>query len=237
MNVGRRPYTTVVLAMSADGKIADVGRSPARFGSPADRAHLEAQIAQSDGVLFGAGTLRAYGTSLPVTSPAWLEWRSQHHKPPQPVHIVCSRRVDFDPDLRFFRQPIPRWLLTPGVAGDWQQLPGFDRVVAVPGDAHGLNWTRALEELQNLGLKKLAIAGGGSLVAGLLAVEAIDELWLTICPLLLGGDTAPTPVGGAGFCFPSQNSGSETMLLPPQLSLLEVKQQDQEIFLHYRVIY
>ena len=35
-----RPHTTVVMAMSADGKIADVRRSPARFGSLADKAHL-----------------------------------------------------------------------------------------------------------------------------------------------------------------------------------------------------
>ena len=54
-----RPHTTVVLAMSADGKIADVKRSPARFGSAADKAHLEKQVAQVDAVLFGAGTLRA----------------------------------------------------------------------------------------------------------------------------------------------------------------------------------
>jgi riboflavin biosynthesis pyrimidine reductase len=43
--VQHRPHTTVILAMSADGKIADVRRSPARFGSKTDIAHLEEQIA------------------------------------------------------------------------------------------------------------------------------------------------------------------------------------------------
>jgi 5-amino-6-(5-phosphoribosylamino)uracil reductase len=50
--VQHRPYTTVILAMSADGKIADVRRSrsgcfaasPARFGSKTDIVHLEEQI-------------------------------------------------------------------------------------------------------------------------------------------------------------------------------------------------
>ncbi|MDR9405249.1 MAG: dihydrofolate reductase family protein, partial [Halothece sp. Uz-M2-17] len=56
-----RPHTTVVLAMSADGKIADTARSAAEFSSHIDRAHLERQVAKADAILFGAGTLRAHG--------------------------------------------------------------------------------------------------------------------------------------------------------------------------------
>lgn len=39
------------------------GGSPARFGSSADKAHMEEQIALADAVLFGAGTIRAYSTT------------------------------------------------------------------------------------------------------------------------------------------------------------------------------
>ncbi|WP_333114605.1 RibD family protein [Microcoleus sp. S11D4] len=107
-----RPYTTVILAISADGKIADAARSPARFGSANDKAHLEQQVADSDAVLFGNGTLQAYGTTMRVISPELLKQRELHGKPPQPAQIVCSRSSKFDPNLRFFQQPVPRWLLT-----------------------------------------------------------------------------------------------------------------------------
>ncbi|MEG3976013.1 dihydrofolate reductase family protein, partial [Microcoleus sp. herbarium8] len=107
-----RPYTTVILAISADGKIADAARSPARFGSANDKAHLEQQVADSDAVLFGNGTLQAYGTAMRVISPELLKQRELHGKPPQPTQIVCSRSSKFDPNLRFFQQPVPRWLLT-----------------------------------------------------------------------------------------------------------------------------
>ena len=43
-----RPDITVVLAMSADGKISDAHRAAARFPSKADKAHLERQVAKAE---------------------------------------------------------------------------------------------------------------------------------------------------------------------------------------------
>ena len=221
-----RPYTTVVLAMSADGKIADVTRSPARFGSDADKAHLEQQVALADGVLFGAGTLRAYGTTLRVSHPKLVETRSQAKKPPQPVQIVCSRFAEFDPNLRFFGQPVPRWLLTTGAgAKQWQGRSQFEQILVAEAADQKLDWIKALEQLRSAGIQRLAVLGGGELVASLLALDLIDELQLTVCPLLLGGAIAPTPVQGAGFLA----------AVAPRLQLLSVQTIDQEVFLHYRL--
>jgi 5-amino-6-(5-phosphoribosylamino)uracil reductase len=98
--------------MSADGKISDASRSPILFGSPADKAHLEAQVALADGILGGAGTLRAGGSAMPVSNPELLQQREQQGKPAQPIQLICSRTGNIDPELRFFQQPILRWLLT-----------------------------------------------------------------------------------------------------------------------------
>lgn len=222
-----RPYTTVVLAMSADGKIADVKRSPARFSSPADKVHLEKQIASSDAVLFGAGTLRAYSTTLGISNPQLLQERYQQKLPPQPVQIVASRLAFIDPQLRFFRQSVPRWLLTTAIGGKrWEGCPEFEQIlVCETPDSIGIDWTDALQQLATLGLERLAVLGGGQLVASMLAVDLIDEIWLTVCPLILGGTTAPTPVEGAGF-YPA---------LAPRLELLSVEAIATEVFLHYRL--
>ena len=227
-----RPHTTVVLAMSADGKIADVMRSPARFSSPADQAHLEKQISLVDAVLFGAGTLRAYGSTLRVSNAQLLKQREQMGKPLQPLQIVCSRSADIDPQLRFFRQPVPRWLLTTAVGAlSWQkrqvesQDANFEQILVVETLAGNLDWINAFQQLAQLGIKRLAILGGGELVASLLAADLVDELWLTVCPLILGGATAPTPVEGEGFA-PD---------LAQRLELLTVETIQQEVFLHYRL--
>ncbi|MDJ0539269.1 MAG: riboflavin deaminase, partial [Microcystis sp. M53603_WE2] len=61
-----RPHTTVILAMSADGKIADAYQSAARFASVTDKMRLEQHLSRMDAALFCANTLRAYHTRLPI---------------------------------------------------------------------------------------------------------------------------------------------------------------------------
>lgn len=226
MDPGSRPHITLVLAMSVDGKISDRGRSPARFGSDQDRAHLECRIAEADGVLFGAGTVRAYGTTLPVRDPGLLRQRQQQQRVPQPAHIVCSRTGQLDPGLRFFQQPVPRWLLTTSAgASVWTGSNAFERILTVPEQEGGVDWAIALPMLLEAGLPRLVLGGGGELVAALLMVDAIDELWLTVCPLLLGGSKAPSPVDGDGF--PAN--------VAPRLELISSEAIAHEVFLHYRV--
>jgi 5-amino-6-(5-phosphoribosylamino)uracil reductase len=224
MDDEQRPKVTVVLAMSADGKIADAWRSPARFGSAIDKFHLETQIAQSDGVLFGAGTLRAYGTTLTVTDPELLQQRQHQCKPPQPVHIVCSASGKLNPDYRFFQQNVSRWLLTSLAGADaWRDRPEFQQVIVAFEASGEVDWQTVFEQLFVAGLEKLVITGGGILVASLLAADRIDDIWLTICPLILGGKQAPTPVEGDGF----------PINLVPRLNLISAQTVGEEVFLHY----
>ena len=223
-----RPHTTTILAITVDGKIADFTRTAARFGSATDKAHLESQISLVDGVIFGAGTLRAYGTSLPISNTKLRQSR-QDRGSIQPIHLVVSASGEIDSGLKFFQQPIPRWLLTTKDNSQlWQNNNLFDRIIVGKTNSQSsFEWSEILPQLFNLGMQKLAILGGGELVASLLAVKAIDEIWLTVCPVIFGGVTAPTPVGGKGWL---QSEGIK-------LDLLEVKHIDREVFLHYRVIY
>ena len=222
-----RPHTTVVLAMSVDGKIADFRRSPARFGSLVDKIHLEKQIAASDAILFGAGTLRAYSTTMTITETILLQQRKKTDKHPQPVHIVISRSGNLNPDIKFFQQPVRRWLLTTSLgAYFWQKRSEFEQVLVFETAAKEIDILAALKYLARLQITRLAILGGGQLVASFLESDLIDEIWLTICPLILGGSIAPSPVEGTGFLAD----------LAPKLQLLEVSTIEQEVFLHYRII-
>jgi len=222
--------TTAILAMTADGKIADYKRSAARFGSNNDKLHLERQISLVDGVIFGADTLRAYGTTLFVSDAKLIEERKKRSQLNQPVQIVVSASGNLNPTWRFFQQPVPRWLLTvPNGARLWREKTEFERILIIHGTKENnsaINWRSTFSQLQELGLNKLAVLGGGELVASLMTVDLIDELWLTVCPIIFGGNNAPTPVGGVGFL---QSAGKK-------LKLLEVQRVEEELFLHYQVI-
>ncbi len=223
-----RPHITVILASSVDGKIASADRAPAKFSSPRDLAHLERQIARADATLFGAGTLRAHQTTLSVRSPQLLAERQQAGKPPQPVQIVASRSGHCHKQWRFFGQPIPRWLLTTSVgARPWQtqaedSIAYFERIIVADDGFGKIDWDNCFSQLRAANIQTLAVLGGGCLVAALAERGAIDEIHLTICPVLLGGAMAPTPLDGPGL--------SERL----DLELVGAKSDGDEVFLHYR---
>ena len=220
--------TTLVLAMTADGKISDVTKSPPTFGSKRDFAHLEQQIMQSDVVLVGSGTLNDGGGGEAVeTKPELIQARLDRGKSAQPPQIICSRSGKIDPNLPFFSQPIERWLLTTKLgATDWLDRQSFDRVlVCETADGQDLDWQAVKVKLAELDVETICFLGGSELAASLFAADFIDELWLTICPFIYGGTNAPSPVSGAGF----------TPELAPRLTLLGVDRVEQELFLHYQV--
>jgi 5-amino-6-(5-phosphoribosylamino)uracil reductase len=218
--------TTLVLAMTADGKISDVRKSPPTFGSPRDRSHLEEQMAMADAILVGSGTLVDGGEAVLVSQPELIQARITRGQEPQPLQIIASRSGRIDRNLPFFNQPFGRWLITTRAgAADWLDLSKFDRVLVCETTTSDIDWQVVSSQLTELGISKICFLGGAELAASLFVANFIDEIWLTICPFIYGGIAAPSPVAGAGF----------TPELAPRLSLLSVDRIESELFLHYRV--
>ncbi|HIK23615.1 MAG TPA: RibD family protein [Thermosynechococcus sp. M3746_W2019_013] len=217
-----RPYTTAILASSLDGCLARADARGQRIASAYDFQHLEQQVAQVDAVLFGATTLRLGGTAMRLQSSHLIAEREHQGRSPQPLQIVCSASGELDLNLPFFRQPIPRALLTTEKgASRWQGSTAFDHCWCTRGEA--IDWPQAFAHLQASGVQTLAVLGGGQLFASLLQIAAIDELWLTLCPLLLGS--------AAPRLYP------EEIPCSGRLSLLNVLPVGNEVYLHYRLSY
>jgi 5-amino-6-(5-phosphoribosylamino)uracil reductase len=210
--------------MSVDGHIADGSRSPHRIGSRADRQHLDRRLADCDAVLMGASTLRAIGYALQIRDQDLLAKRPERFGSRQPVQVIASSSGKLSDEMPFFTEPVSRWLVTlPSNAAAWQDRAGFDRIFTGGNDE--VDWREVMGRFAEAGVERICLAGGGDLVASILDQGLVDDIWMTICPVLVGGRGAPTPVDG-----PDRPLGH----LPP-VSLVTAEQIDEELFLHYRV--
>jgi 5-amino-6-(5-phosphoribosylamino)uracil reductase len=169
-----------VLAVSLDGRLAPPQGGAAQLGGVGDRRVLEEALAWADGVLIGAETLRRHGTTCLIHAPDLLAQRCAQGRGDQPHALVLSRSGQLPPQLPFWRQPLQRWWLVPREAAT-SAVVGFDRQLAFGG------WRGLRRQLADEGLSRLLLLGGADLASQLLAAELVDELQLTLCPMLLGG--------------------------------------------------
>jgi 5-amino-6-(5-phosphoribosylamino)uracil reductase len=220
--------TTVVLAMTADGKISAVDPKAPREPNVVDQAHLEYQVSLADLVLVGAGTIRAEGGTFAISDRELLAAREVRGQSPQPITCVVSPSLNLSPDLPFLSQDIERWIFTTRTAiersSDTTTLQKLAELIDL-GDTD-LNWDRGYSLMAERGIRKVVALGGGSLTAALVQAGRIDDWWLTIWPLIFGGKHAPSPVEGEGFLPDAA----------PHLELIETRQVGSNLFLHYRTI-
>jgi riboflavin-specific deaminase-like protein len=196
-----RPFVLVNMAMTADGKIATANRAVASFGSRRDLAHLYALRATADAVMCGARTAEMEGLHL---GPGPLRYRRQRLKrglAEYNLRVLVSGSGSLNPRAPIFSKRIsPILVLTSRRAGR-HRLAALRRVaddVFVGGETE-INLPAALAHLRSRwGVKRLLCEGGGELNAALFAAGVVDELHLTICPLVVGGRTAPTIADGLG---------------------------------------
>lgn len=193
-----RPWVTVGMVESLDGATAIEGRSGA-LGGPADREVFRAVRAVADVLLVGAGTARAerYG---PFTHPAGVvaarERVGRTSGPPQLA--VVSSGLHLEPTDRVFAEAVVRPLVF-----TTQEAPA-DRAAALAevADVHRAGTGRvdvalALAVLGDHGASVVVSEGGPLLNGALLDADAVDELCLTIAPMLAGGESARIVRGAA----------------------------------------
>jgi len=172
------PGVRAGFVLSTDGAVSAGGSSRA-LQSPADLLSFSTLRAVSDAVLVGAGTARAedYGPVRP--RPAGRAWRAARGLPEVPPLVLVSRWLDLDPGARCFAGPT--------VVVTCAAAPGRDRFpdVVVAGDEQ-VDLADAVRQLAARGLERLLCEGGPQLLTGLLQAGLVDELCLTLSPLLVG---------------------------------------------------
>lgn len=185
---------------SLDGGATDADRSGG-LGGPGDRAVFTQMRNAADVILVGAGTVRTENYSGAQPSVAARRDRQRRGQPEVPPIAVLTRTAQLDPTSRFFTSTSvsPLILTAASTVEDARHRLG---AVAEVLDASGaypaaVDLGRALTILAQRRLFRVLAEGGPSLLGELIETGRLDELCLTVAPVLVAG-SAPRIATGPG---------------------------------------
>lgn len=217
-----RPYLFTNFAVTVDGHATVEGRS-GPIGSDTDTAMLMGLRAKADAVLVGAGTIRAerYGRLLPDQQVRAR--RERAGLPHDPLAVIPTRGMDLPWDAGLFSSGAGRVLIFTSSEKDPPETATPVRVVRYPG---AVDLPAALAHLRaERGIRSLLCEGGPHLHGQLLAEGLVDELFVTVGPLL-GGGIGPRMVEGI-----ESGPGGR----PLDLELRWLLREGDELFARYAV--
>jgi riboflavin biosynthesis pyrimidine reductase len=180
------PHLRANMVSSLDGAVEVDGLS-AGLSSVEDRRMLSRLRMLTDALLVGAGTLRSEGYNPLRLSPERQAWRRENGLPDNPVLVVVSGRLDLSPDARALGEAPVRPLVITHAAAPADRRKELEAVadIVVAGEQE-VRAEAIVGTLVDRGLPQILCEGGPRLLGTLLAADLLDELCLSVSPLLAG---------------------------------------------------
>jgi 2,5-diamino-6-(ribosylamino)-4(3H)-pyrimidinone 5'-phosphate reductase len=223
------PFVCLNVAITADGKIAPANRAFMPFGSKQDQELLLKLRTRADAVMAGARTVDLFPVNLGPGPARFRHTRLRHGLAEYNLRVIVSGSGSLNPKAEIFRHRFsPIIVLTTQRISkqDLHRLEAVADAVKIFGRKH-LDFARALHWLrEEWGVKRLLCEGGGELNDALFRAGVVNELYLTLCPLVFGGRHAPTLADGQGTAALSEATN---------LVLKSRKCVGDELFLVYRI--
>jgi diaminohydroxyphosphoribosylaminopyrimidine deaminase/5-amino-6-(5-phosphoribosylamino)uracil reductase len=207
--------------MTLDGRIAAAGGDSRWVSGSASRRQVHLLRDQVDAIMVGVGTVLADDPLL--TTRLDGHWRPVRH----PLRVIVDSGGRTPLDARILDPDLPGASLVATVAPPEEWAETLEargvHVERLPADAAGrVELDALLTRLAARGINHLLVEGGAALLGAMNDAGLIDEVRAFIAPKLVGGATAPGPVGGAG---------AGVMADAHALVLRRVERYDQDVLL------
>lgn len=195
------PFVFVNVAMTADGKIASGNHVIPVPGSKRDKAHLMELRTHADAVMSGARTVDLNPVHLGPGPAKYRRLRLRRGLAEYNLRIIVSGSGSIDPGALIFKKTFSPIIILTTDRIPRRRLRVLQKLateVKICGRREidlraALAWLRAKWRI-----KRLLCEGGGEVNDSLFRAGLVDELHLTICPWIFGGQNAPTLSDGLG---------------------------------------
>jgi riboflavin biosynthesis pyrimidine reductase len=219
--VDGRPSVRLNMIVSVDGGTSWNGVSGA-LGGPADKALFSVLRSLTDVVLVASGTMRAENYGPATLPPDIQERRRSRGQESLPPIAVVSSSCRFDWDTPFFTAATSRpYIITVSSADASARKQATDVAEVIIAGEQTVDLTVAVEELGARGATNILAEGGPTLNGELAQARLLDELCVTLAPLLASGDAKRFIAGS-------------TLAELAHLELRSICEEDEYLFLRYR---
>jgi riboflavin biosynthesis pyrimidine reductase len=212
-----RPTLRVNFISSLDGAVTVDGRSGG-LGGPPDKQVFTTLRMVCDALVVASGTVRTEKYDALRLDPTGRAWRRAQGLAEFPLMVIVSGTLNLDPaQLVFADAPVRPIVYTHAAAPSPRReaLATVADIVTVGDDAVDLR--AAVADLHGREATQLLCEGGPRLFGGLIEADLVDELCLTLSPVLVGGDAGRIAHGAAapprGMHLEQTLTGGDMLLL------------------------
>lgn len=188
-----RPWLTLKLALTLDGRIATADGASRWITGPDARRVVHLMRARHDAVMVGIGTALADDPGLTVRELGIAA---------QPIRIVVDSQLRLSPDSALARTAgeVPVWLCH---GAPVRPMAGLRLIACATDSAGHVDLADAMRKLGDAGLTRVLCEGGGALAAGLLQAGLVDEVVCISAGRIFGAAGTPSVASISGVSLPS----------------------------------
>lgn len=215
----KRPKIIINCAMSADGKIALPTKKQLRISCEKDIERMYKLRHDSDAILVGINTILSDDPKLTV--------KEKYVKNPhQPIRIILDSNCKTPVGALAVNTHAKTWIITSGKCN--KKFKDNVEIIKCKTDTEGLiDLEDLLELLYNREIKTLLVEGGSTVIWNFLNNRLVDDIYVYMAPIIIGGSKTPTMADGEGI-----KSLDELI----NLEIVNVKRLGPGVLFHFKMI-
>lgn len=195
------PFVALKFAMTLNGKVATTNGDSKWISCEESRRYVHQLRNQYQAIMAGIGTV--------LKDDPMLNTRLDLEESRDPIRIIIDPHLQIPLNSKIIQSSKEqKTIIVCSIEKSQEKakiLSSIDiDLIELNGDPLNLSLKQALKICADQGISSILLEGGGELNASMLKEELIDKIYCFIAPKIIGGKSAPGPIGGDGVKLMNQ---------------------------------